>query len=116
MRIGRIAAMAAVLAGTSMGLASPASAEALAGTYTAETIGLDGSASPFTDSPWVLTPCGPDCTSTGDREFRLQGNTWTDSKPAADGMPCRTTFDATTLTGMSGCDGMEFPIKLTKTG
>ncbi len=115
MTITRMAAVAAILAGASIVLASPASAEPLSGTYTAEVISPDGAPSPLTNSPWVFTACGPDCTRGGDREFRLQGNTWTDSSDAdGDGIVCRTTFDNTSLTGMTGCGGMEFPLKLTK--
>lgn len=70
--ITRIAATAAVLAGAAVGLASPASAEPLQGTYTAEVIASDGSASPLTNSPWVFTPCGPDCTRAADRECGME--------------------------------------------
>lgn len=114
--IGRIAAIAAAVGCISVGLAGQAEAAPLEGTYTAEVIAVDGSASPLTNSPWVLTPCGGDCTRAADKEFRLQGNTWTAITPAPDGMPCRTTFDSTSLTGMTGCGGMEFPLKLTKVG
>jgi hypothetical protein len=117
MMMMRIAAMAAIVAGASVGLASPASAEPLSGTYTAEVIGNNGVPSPLTNSPWAFAPCGPDCTRGGDREFRLQGDTWTASSDTdGDGIVCRTTFDNSSLTGMTGCGGMEFPLKLTKVG
>lgn len=116
MKLVGTVATAITLAGASLGLAGPALADSLEGTYTAEVIGVDGSASPLTNSPWVLTPCGPDCVSGGGREFHLQGNTWTSITAAPDGMPCPTTFDNASLTGKTGCGGMEFPLKLTKVG
>ena len=113
----RIAAMATVLAGASVGLAGPAAAEPLEGTYTAEVIGNDGSPSPLTDSPWIVTSCGADCARAGAREFHLQGNTWTSSSdPKGDGTVCTTTIDSGSLTGSTGCGFMTFPLKLTKVG
>jgi len=114
MRI-RIAAVAALLAGASVGLASPASAEFLEGTYTADGIRPNGELSPMTDSPWVVISCGPGCLLTGSREFRLQGNTWTSSAdPDGDGIVCTTTIDNSSLTGTSGCGFISLPMKLTK--
>jgi hypothetical protein len=101
------------LVGFSVGLAGTAAAETLDGTYT----GNDGTPSPLTDSPWVLTSCGPDCVRAGAREFHLQGNTWTASSDVdGHGIVCTTTIDNSSLTGTTGCGFMTFPLKLTKIG
>jgi hypothetical protein len=117
MMIMRTAAMTAVLVGLSVGVAGTASAETLDGTYTAEVFGNDGTPSPLTDSPWVLTSCGPDCVRAGARELHLQGNTWTASSDVdGDGIVCTTTIDNSSLTGTTGWGFMTFPLKLTKIG
>jgi hypothetical protein len=117
MMIIRTAAAAAVLACLSVGLAGIASADTLEGTYTAEVSANDGTSSPLTDSPWVLTSCGPNCARAGAREFHLQGNSWTaSSDDDGDGIVCTTTVDKSSLTGTTGCGFMTFPLKLTKIG
>ncbi|ODQ87298.1 hypothetical protein BHQ18_24310 [Mycolicibacterium flavescens] len=108
MAAGGIAVVAA------LGLAVPAVAEPLSGTYTA-TIG-DGATMTQT---WVFTPCGADCTSLDigggapAKEMRLQGNTWSWTQ-TSDGVPCTTTIDAASLAGMTGCGGMTFPVRLSR--
>lgn len=116
MKTLRVAALTVLLTGTAVGLASPASAEPLSGTYTAEVIGRDGTPSLLGDSPWVFTPCGADCTRSAGREFRLHGNTWVSSMTTEDGVKCTTTFDNNSLSGMHGCSFMTFPMRLTKIG
>lgn len=113
----RLGAICTVAVGTSVGLAAPVSAEPLVGTYTAEVIGNDGTTLALQDSPWVITSCGADCARANDREFRLQGSTWTSSSDEdGDGVVCTTTIDAGSLTGTTGCGFMTFPVKLTKVG
>jgi hypothetical protein len=113
----RASAVAVVIAGSAVGLAGPASADPLGGTYTAE---IRGDVSPMTETQtWVFTPCGPDCTnlSIGEgfpvREMHLQGNTWA-AIPYGDGGTCSTTIDNTTLAGETGCAPMSFHVQLTK--
>jgi hypothetical protein len=79
MKTMRIAALAAVMAGAAVGLASPASAELLDGTY--DQTNPDGHTVAV-----VFTSCGADCkhadypgTSAPQREYHLKGNTWTAS-------------------------------------
>lgn len=93
--------------------AGPASAEALAGPYTAAI----GSGTPMI-ATWVFTPCGPDCTNAeigpgNVRQLRLQGNTWKWSE-VNDGVTCITTIDNTTLAGSYGCVPMTLPLQLTR--
>ena len=109
----RAAALAALCAGASIGLAGPATAEPLAGTYNATYTYPNGNTDNRT---WVLTPCGPTCSHLEDgakpKDFQLQGNTWTYN--ASDG--CSETIDATTLAGRWNCDPFSFNIQLNKTG
>jgi hypothetical protein len=103
-----------ILAGGAVGLANPAAAEPLSGTYTADF----GSG---TVQTWVLNPCGPDCLrlDVGGpvRELHLQGNTWTVSDDIdGDGISCLWSIDNTSLAAVTGCGGMTFPGQLTKTG
>ena len=81
MKIRRIATLAALIAGASIGLAATASAEPLDGPYGATVTG--GNVLPVGENVlWLFTPCGPDCAlrkivAGPDSEFHLQGNTWT---------------------------------------
>jgi hypothetical protein len=115
MKTTRVAALAAFLTGASVGLATPASAELLGGTYTA-VLGTGRT----TTQTWVFTPCGPGCahldTGTGPtREMHLQGNTWS-ALPFGDRNECSTTIDNASLSGTAGCSFMQFPVQLTKVG
>ncbi len=105
--------LSSAVVGATVALASPASAEQLAGTYNALFSGQNGSS---TTQTWILTPCGPDCSrldnGTSVNELRLQGNTWSYS----DADQCMTSIDSVTLTGTAGCSFMTFPFQLTKIG
>jgi hypothetical protein len=96
MKTTRIAILAAAMAGAAVGLASPASAELLDGTY--EMTYLKDPAPPDTV---VITSCGAGCKHwqmSGPyvaSEYHLQGNTWTAT--SADGLPM--TIDNNTLAG-----------------
>jgi hypothetical protein len=77
MKSVHIAALAAVLTGASVGLASPAYAEPLSGSYTATVTTSMGYLGDKT-ATWVLTPCGPDCVRVSDQsvELHAQGGDW----------------------------------------
>lgn len=83
--ITRGLAVAAVLSGAAIGWAGPASAELLAGDYTATMINAgptdrqEGST-----ATWAISPCGPDCMHVGGAgrpgwDLHRQGDTWTGS-------------------------------------
>jgi hypothetical protein len=99
----------AVVAGVAVGLAAPASAEPLSGTYSA-VLGNGGTA-----RTWVFTPCGPGCASleidppSTSRELHQQGNTWSGTN---DG--CTTTVDSVTLAGTMGCGMINLQFQLTR--
>lgn len=103
---------AVVLAGVAVGLASPAAAEELNGTYRYD---HDG---PSTWSTWTVTSCGPGCAdvaATGGANWapyggqaHLDGADWTMVSPWPDAGTCDGTpvtasrtlsWDAETLTG-----------------
>lgn len=115
--ITKVAALAAMLLGTSVGLAGPALAEPISGTYSA----IVGSEATMTQT-WVFTPCGPDCTSLDrgpgarTQELRLQGTSWSYTYDDGSGIPCTTTLDSVSLTGETGCGFMKFPVRLTPAG
>jgi hypothetical protein len=74
MKRKRIATLAAVLAGASIGLAGPASAELVDGTY--DMVRTGGEALHL-----VVTSCGAGCKQTSinggtPRDYHLEGNTW----------------------------------------
>lgn len=82
MTITRASAAGVVLAGVAVGLAGPASAEPVAGDYTATMInaGATGKQEGST-TVWILNDCGPDCThvNTGRGpgfDLRRQGEVW----------------------------------------
>jgi hypothetical protein len=112
----RIAAAGAALVCASIGLAGPANAEALDGSYTAV---LSSSSGPATlTQTWDFVPCGPDCARriADGLELHLQGNTWTGST-IVNGGTCTTSIDATTLAGVTAaCGVISFPVQLTKVG
>jgi hypothetical protein len=117
MNITRVAALAAILLGTSVGVAGPAHAEPISGTYSA----VIGTGSTTTQT-WVFTPCGPDCTSL-DRgagltiqELRRQGTAWSYTYDDGSGVPCTTTIDSVSLAGETGCSFMKFPVQLIPAG
>lgn len=107
-----------MVAGVSVGVASPALAEPLSGTYTA----VIGNGTTTTQT-WTFTPCGPDCARV-DRvsdgplppiEMHLQGTTWSwsDNDPDAQ---CTASIDSVSLAGSTGCSYMQFPVQLTPAG
>lgn len=77
-------AAATIVAGASIGVAGPASAEPLDGPYT-HTI-TDNGGAPLhvgAQTPWVLSPCGPTCLHIHqavdpewDADVHLEGKTW----------------------------------------
>lgn len=129
---------AMVLAGTAVGLASPAAADDFSGTYRYDHNG------PSTWSTWTVTPCGPGCAdvaATGGAGWapyggraRMEGGRWTMVSPWPDAGDCDGTplvasrtlsLDAATLAGSgfatweaSDCGPTErsdrFPFTLTK--
>jgi hypothetical protein len=107
-------AASVVLTGVAVGLAGPASAELVNGTYTA-VIGNTAT----TTQTWAFTPCGQNCMglSIGEgapiREMHLQGNTWS-AVPFGDNGMCSTTIDNTSLAGETGCGGMTLHVQLSK--
>lgn len=106
------AVLTALLTTASIGLAGPASAEPLSGTYTALFSGNNGSSQTMT---WTFTPCGPDCTTMDNgRELHLQNGIWSGSTPGTDGIVCSTTIDAATLSGTHGCGFMTFNFHMTR--
>jgi hypothetical protein len=78
MKSMRIAAVAAVLTGASVGLAGPAYADPLSGSYTATVVSSMGYLGDKT-ATWVFTPCGPDCVrvSAQNSELHGQDGEWT---------------------------------------
>ena len=78
--ITRGMAVGVVLAGAALGLASPASADPLSGSYNSTVTDGGGMLVPGSKSIAVLTPCGADCThiKKGEIESDLhpQGPTW----------------------------------------
>jgi hypothetical protein len=86
----------AVLAGASVALAGPASAEPLSGPYSG--ILIDGAGTVLNPKPINLSfaPCGPDCTklTTPQKTFdlHLQGDTWV-ANYDWNGSPCTVSVD-----------------------
>ena len=82
MTITRGLAVAAMLSGAAIGLASPAWADLTPGSYTA-TILDAGASGKKVGSPvtWSVTSCGPDCMHINAWDLHLQGNTWTGTNP-----------------------------------
>jgi hypothetical protein len=118
--IARGFAAGVVLAGTAVGLAVPASAEAPSGSYTATTIEGGMVMQPGSTMNWSLTPCGPDCTRIepnppNPKTFDLhpQGNSWT----GVDGAGCAVTLDSTSLLVTEVCPVLgNLSFQLTKNG
>jgi hypothetical protein len=86
MTVTRGLAAGVVLAGAAVGLAGPASAEPLSGTYSATFNSSSGEMQTRAGDTltFVLTPCGPDCTHLAnpsepstDKDLHLLGSLWT---------------------------------------
>lgn len=109
----RLAVTAALMIGASVGLAGPAAAESLDGTYTGSVTGGPGPVGE--PSTWVFTSCGPGCvqeTSSNRGVLHLQGNTWTGT---SDG--CALTIDNGSLAGAIACPGYDaLRFQLSRTG
>lgn len=111
-------AVASVAVATAVGLAGPAAAEPLDGTYTVVYTGMMGAT---LDSTWGFTSCGPSCARQDvndgpPREFHLQGNTWSTSF-TNNGVTCSTTIDKDTLAGIFKCGDLAqstYQIQLTR--
>lgn len=101
--IKRITAMSVVVAAAAVGLAGPANADLLAGTYEAKvvTAGMEI----FPTKLWVFIPCGPDCLVREIEppnaktlvELRRQGNSWSGSAGGT-----TTTVDGASLVAQAG--------------
>ena len=102
--ITRGLAIGVVLAGAAVGLASPASAAPLSGSYTATITDLNppwSQAGPGDAMDVTLNPCGPDCTTFAapkvphpwTTDLHLQGNTWTGTQPDVGFGTCPMTLD-----------------------
>lgn len=108
MKALRIAALATLMAGSAVGLASPAAAEPLGGTYAVTGEALQDNVT------WLFTSCGPDCVGAdGGGQLLRQGNVWAGTINAG----CVTSIDENTLAGSYQCPMLPpFPIQLTKVG
>ncbi len=91
MKTMRIAAVTATMGGVAVGLAGPASADPLSGSYTATVIDGGGFVKNGVIKTWTFTPCGPDCTryqsegGTVALDLHLQGDTWTGTQDQGKG-------------------------------
>jgi hypothetical protein len=96
MKTSRIALVAAAMASAAIGLAGPASAQPLSGSYTEKVI--DG-AFPGLIRTFVATACGPDCAhlewSTGTAgDLHSQGDTWAGTRNTHQpDISCTVTID-----------------------
>jgi hypothetical protein len=117
-------AVLAVLAGAAVGLAGPASAAGLSGTYTATVTEASGSVGPAPISPgqnvtWLLSECGPDCTHSqspvgkAQVDLHLQGNSWVGGP---DELGCNKTISADAATATEVCPMWTIQYTLAKTG
>ena len=109
----RIAVLAVLIAGSSIALAGPASADPLNGTYTST---LTNAAGKKATTTYVFTSCGADCVHLADppRDYHLEGNAWvvhTSVDP-----DCGEIIDQTALAGEYHCGVLHFPLQLTKIG
>ncbi|MDZ4234770.1 MAG: hypothetical protein U1C73_13670 [Dietzia sp.] len=92
----RVLAVGVVLAGASVGLAGPAAAEPLDGSYSG--ILIDGAGQVLNPKPISLSfaPCGPDCTNmttpSQNIDLRLQGGNWV-AGYHWNGSPCTITVN-----------------------
>lgn len=114
MKTTRIAALAAVMAGAAVGLASPASAELLDGTYEQTGDGPAGSVLGGVRTV-TITSCGAGCKNLAGadlsnrvHEYRLEGNTWT-ARDAGEVY----TIDNGSLTGTETSPFLKAPVHFT---
>jgi hypothetical protein len=96
MTLARGLVIGAVMAGASVALAGPASAEPLSGAYSG--ILVDGSGAVLNPKPinMSFTPCGSDCTNLTapqkNFDLHLQGDAWVATYDW-NGSPCTVTVD-----------------------
>jgi hypothetical protein len=99
-------AAAIVLTAAAVGLAGPASADPLSGTFSRELLQGPPMA-PRVWSPVTFTPCGPDCTHYDagkiNYDFVGQGTTWAASYPGLNGSTCNATLDTVALIETTDC-------------
>jgi hypothetical protein len=99
-------AIGVVAAGAAVGLASPALAEPLGGSFLATITDVNpvwDMARPGDAMDVTLTPCGVDCTMFAaprvpqpwSTDLHLQGNTWTGIQPDTGFGPCPIALDNT---------------------
>jgi hypothetical protein len=118
MTIARRLAVGVVLLSCAIGLAGPASAEPLSGSYTRTIIDGGGLFKNGATDEETFTSCGPDCShmqivgNDGGHDFHLQGNNWVNSD---NGYMC--TFDKDSLQGtLDSPKGSHITFALTKNG
>lgn len=111
MRTPRIARLAALMAGLTVGLAAPASAELTDGTYQRSGDGPTGSM--FAEATVTVTSCGTGCKNLagsvrGDEvvQLHLEGNTWT----GTDSTHTVLTIDNDSLTGTETSPFLRDPV------
>jgi hypothetical protein len=114
MKTIRFATLAAVMAGAAVGLAAPASAELLDGTYDRTGDGPAGST--FSQRTVAVTSCGAGCknlagTLMNDEvvQLHLEGNTWTGTNSFHDVL----TIDNNSLTGTETGSFLRDPVHFT---
>jgi hypothetical protein len=94
MKTLRITALVVTMAGAAVGLASPATAESLSGSYAVTGEGLQPNVS------WDFASCGANCVlANGGWQMHRQGTVW--SGKVNDG--CMTTIDENNLSGTYQC-------------
>jgi hypothetical protein len=106
-----------VLAGAAVGLAGPASAEPLSGSYTATVIDGAKTYKNGSTTTWTLSPCGPDCTHLApvDMDLHLEGNNWTGRWGPSN--TCTASLDGGSLVFTEACpDNPNLVIGLRKNG
>jgi hypothetical protein len=108
-------AVVAAVCSVAVGLASPASAEPLSGTYTATAteggLGLETGAV----TTWTFSPCGADCTHLHtpggiETDLHLQDNVWN----GADNKGCFATLDNSSLVYTVVCPAGRIVFQLRK--
>lgn len=113
-----VAGVGAVMAGAALGLAAPASADLVDGTY--DWVPTEP---PGTTTSWVFTSCGAGCKRAESseimtaRDFHLSGNTWSWTNPETNWV---TTIDNNSLavvyTAYLESDPIEWRSQLVKAG
>jgi hypothetical protein len=105
MNVIRGAAMSALFAGASIGLAGPALADPLNGPYNLVVTDGHGTRPSGAQDSVFAAPCGQDCTHLNspswDADLHLHGNTWTGV--ASNGMTL--TLDSNSLSGTTSKPG-----------